>query len=238
MALTVELNIDNYNQFFNKCNNYLNQVDKIKSGISKNFVKQCLNDLFNCVKSGVNENDLISVTPTLNATQNIESNVNTLESNDNSNLTQDSETANEPTLEIRFDKLEKMVEKLIESQNNRPNHYRNVNQRPNRRTMNGSGRTDNRRCWTCGRTGHISRNCYSNCHNHNSNQRQRPRSFQRTSYQNQNTNESHFLWPTLPTNTNPHILVGAQHQYPPYSTAQHTTAFQPILTQSQQLVRN
>ena len=163
MALSVILSADSFNEFLTKFNDYSNELNTIKTGVNKDKVREWLTGLVNTIKSGINDKQT-PVTPT--STQNV---------NDiddclliGSQIRSDTQLSEEDRhridipdsilakIESRFQKLEEIMENISE---NRPSHHRKGNFRNNTKQYS---QPKLKKCWTCGKPGHLSYMCYDN----------------------------------------------------------------------------
>ena len=155
-----------------KCKSIIGEIDGKRGVVGKDTIKQYLSELVNVVRNEKIkvENDMC-FTPTTNTTQNFDSTIDS--SNENSiNLETNTEvlTTDDNTLtetksqtdlkvlekrfEKRFNKLEDMIKSVMNVSTNKVvKNHRNSSQRAPKR------------CWSCGKLGHISVKCWQNSAN-------------------------------------------------------------------------
>ena len=184
-----------------------NEIKIKKGNIGREQIKTFLNDLVNIVKNEKMKVELsMGITPTKtnasinNISTNIlnEDNSSILEVNTGDRAPEDvlnEEVKSNSDLnrlelkfEKRFNKLEKMINNSIDVKTFQQNkNYNNFN------------RNDQKKCWTCGRFGHISRNCRKNL---DKNRYNRPYINSENTLHSQSTqsaNLNHFLLNRIPT---------------------------------------
>ncbi|CAG2108636.1 unnamed protein product [Medioppia subpectinata] len=143
--------------------------------IGKNAVQNWINDLVNCVLHGINDNQnvLNTATPTSSATHNSSDSVLNASHSQHSTHSQnildsqesdDAEEIGEKTIEKRVENIEQLLQTLIsEKQSVNKQH---VKRRANHQNRPNTSYVD-KKCWTCGKTGHLSYKCYHNIRHEN-----------------------------------------------------------------------
>lgn len=127
------------------------------------------------------------------------------------------------------------MESLIKTQNQNNKRVNDRKFRQNRPT-DGNKFKETWSCYTCGETGHLSRNCYQNRRAGHRHEGKSNRNFGQNSTNFRNGSKSlHFLWTTMPSNTSPPILLQPQPHQSFHS--QQTIPFQTTLSQNHQILR-
>jgi hypothetical protein len=163
----------NLNELKLKHKSILNEIDSKNTVIGRTQVREYIIQLINCVNKGIIEvSDYGLSTPTTSNTHNI---INTNESVD---IVEDSTIADTQNIEYsqtknysieeRMERLEKLVEKVIsiENKDHVKRKFINKNNHNMKKFTNNQQKsnfiTTVKKCYTCGKPGHLSYKCYHN----------------------------------------------------------------------------
>lgn len=226
MANVFQLKSDYFNELLSKQNNFLEELKKKRTVIGVSTVEIWIKEMVNCVKEGINFNNAIDSTPTTShvitdvnkGNKNV---VNIIDSQDiqESEIDVEIDVENN-TIENRLRNLEKIVEKLVLPQNHKkPLNHKHMNQMNPKFKNYSNVQRFGKNCFICGRSGHLSYNCY---HNQNSNQIQRQHNRQNNFHkQNQFIPRYQYLSQSLPSNATT-FLVDPIQEYSGHRIQQYS----------------
>ena len=205
---------EKFNELCQKKVEFLNEISSKQTVISAKKVLDTINGIFDFITVGIIE-DYNPLTPNLSDTNSAK---NDSQNNDNNNesILIDSQTteSSQPktiSIEDRMEKLEKLIEKMVNNDNNNRNHVRAIKSNgnfqkkynksqisnntlmPNTSQMSKTNEKSNfniKSCFICKRPGHLSYNCYYNPNNMKNNNRIFRNSNYRSGHQ-QNTQIRH-----------------------------------------------